>query len=352
MSTESTKCSVADKVSYLASGLAFHPADRPVTVIETHTSWVFMGRTRVLKMKKPIQLPFLDFRTLASRRRNTITETRLNRRLAPDVYRDPVALHLRSDGQFTLSAGGEIVEWLVDMRRLPHSDMLDQRIRTHRLHRPDILRLARYLADFYAGLPAVPDGELYLRHLAVEQKVSTELLLDPRLGLDAGRLAPLFHRFNVLLNRCLPEIRRRIEEGRISEGHGDLRPCHICLLDPPVAFDCLEFDRSMRLIDPIDEVTLLGLECAVLGARWVRDVLVTEVSKALGDFPTIQLGHTYGAFRALLRARLCAAHLLDDTRRDALPWLRQTKRYLTIANREITSANAANARPIHPHVAA
>lgn len=349
---ETEKYSTAGRVAFLASGFAFQPSDRPVTVVETHTSWVFLGRSRVLKMKKPIRLPFLDFTTLPSRRRNAITETRLNRRLAPFVYRDPVALRLTRDGQPTLSAEGEVIDWLVDMQRLPQSEMLDERIRTHRLNKLDILRLAQRLAAFYADLPRPADGALYLRHLEVEQGVSRSVLLDPRVDLERNRLVLLLDRFDDLFAHWRPEIQARVSGGRVIEGHGDLRPCHVCLLDPPVVFDCLEFDRSMRLIDPVDELNFLGLECAMLGAHWVRSVLVHGVLETLGDRPAPALPHVYGAFRMLLRARLCAAHLLEDIKRDEKRWLRLTKRYLAAALREIRAADGSGAERILHHAGA
>jgi aminoglycoside phosphotransferase family enzyme len=349
---EAHTCSTAERVAYLASGFAFPRTDRPITVVETHTSWVFMGRSRVLKMKKPIRLSFLDFTTLRSRRRNAMIETRLNRRLAPGVYFDPVALRLGTDSRPTLSGTGEVIDWLVDMRRLPQSEMLDERIRTRRLSKLDVLELAQRLADFYEKLIVPPDSDLYLRHLEVEAKVNRQILNHPGLGLDSVRLTTLLDLFDNLFDRSRPLIEARLKEGRIVEGHGDLRPCHVCLTDPPVVFDCLEFDRSMRLIDPLDELNFLGLECAMLGAAWVRRVLVESVLEALGDRPTPELAHVYGAFRMLLRARLCAAHLIEDMTRDRQGWLRLTKRYLSAAWREITAADGSAAPSHRPRAGA
>jgi aminoglycoside phosphotransferase family enzyme len=333
--------STAEKVAFLASGQGFEARQRPVTVIETHMSWVFLGRTVVLKMKKPVFFPFLDFRTLESRRRNCEVEVQLNRRLAGDVYQGVAALRRGPAGQLTTGPDGEVVEWLVQMRRLPHQELLDERIRTHRLQRNDVVELAERLARFYGTAPpAIEDGAAYLRHLRVESDVNRQVLLSqPSLGVDAARVHRALDAVDALLDRWTPVIRDRIGSGLIVEGHGDLRPGHVCLLHPPLIFDCLEFDRNMRLLDPYDEVNFLGLECLMLGQRWVRPLLLDEVARSLGHRPDGRLIAVYGAFRAVLRSRLCLAHLLEQERSDTARWARQARRYLTLAEHEIAMAS-------------
>lgn len=303
-------------------------------------SWVFLGRSVVLKMKKPVRFPFLDFSTLDRRRLNCEAETILNRRLAGDVYEGVVALRRNPAGQLTVGSIGEVVEWLVQMRRLPHSELLDERIRTHRLRRRDIVVLGERLARFYRDAPPViEDGEAYLRHLQIENDVNRQVLTDATLGVGSARSHAALDAFDALLDRWTPAIRERITSRYIVEGHGDLRPGHVCLVDPPLIFDCLEFDRNMRLLDPYDEVNFLGLECAMLGQGWVRPLLLDEVARTLGHRPDRRLISVYGAFRAILRARLCLAHLLDDTCVGRARWVRQTIRYLALAEREIASAS-------------
>jgi hypothetical protein len=116
---------IATKVAHLASGREFKLGDRPVAVIETHTSWVFMGRSTVLKLKKPVRFPFLDLSTTERRRHNCESELRLNRRLAPGVYRRILPLRVDSSGRMATQGDGRIVDWLVEMRRLPADRMLD-----------------------------------------------------------------------------------------------------------------------------------------------------------------------------------------------------------------------------------
>jgi aminoglycoside phosphotransferase family enzyme len=117
----------------------------------------------------------------------------------------------------------------------------------------------------------------------------------------------------------------------LVECHGDLRPEHVCLVDPPVVIDCLEFDPALRQLDPFEELAFLGLECTVLAARWVGPRLTARCARALGDAPPAALLDLYVACRAVLRARLSLAHLLEPDPRTPEKWLPLGRRYLDLA---------------------
>ncbi|RIA55728.1 hypothetical protein [Dichotomicrobium thermohalophilum] len=322
---------VAEKVRFLSQPEAYGPDVENVEVRETHMSWVFLTERHVYKLKKPVIYPHLDFSTTEKRRRNCEAEVRLNRRLADGVYLGIVALRL--DGQrLHLGGEGEIVDWLVHMNRLPEADMLDRRIAEGRLAHADIEKLANFLADFYARTPAETD-EAYLDHLAREQPINRSVLELPELGFRETALPQLD-----ALDHAIEELRlaleARISAGCMVEGHGDLRPEHVCLNDSPKIIDGLEFNRRMRIIDPFDEVNYLGLECEMEGAAWIRPVLLEVLERRIDRRPEPALMALYGTFRMLLRARLSAAHLLEDEIRKPDKWGPQTFRYLALAERE------------------
>jgi len=329
------------KVAYLASGRGFKLADRPITVVETHTSWVFLGRETVLKLKKPVQFPFLDLTSAERRHANCNAELRLNRRLAPGVYRRVVPLRADTAGGMALQGDGRIVDWLVEMRRLPTERMLDARIAARDLTRRDVEAVAHRLVHFYASARSQRRaGSMYLRHLLTESGINRTILMAPALGLAGAETAATLDRIDAALQRGQAELRQRIAAGYIVEGHGDLRPGHVCLLQPPLIFDCLEFDRAMRLLDPYDEVGFLGMECAMRGAAWVRPLLLAILRRHLGHPPSRQLLATYGAFRAALRARLCLAHLLDEHPQSPQGWVETARRYMLVAAREAERAGS------------
>jgi aminoglycoside phosphotransferase family enzyme len=310
-------------------------------------SWVFLTRDLAFKLKKPVRYPFLDFSTLDARERFCREELRLNRRLAPDVYLDVVPLVQRADGKLLLGAAPEeatIVDWLVKMRRLPAGRMLDQAIRSASVTTGQVNALADVLAAFYrSAQKADVASAAYADRFAIEQATSRSVLLRsefPSLQEPARRALDA-------LDEALAADRELIVDrarGRhIVEGHGDLRPEHICLLDTPVVIDCLEFNRTLRLVDPFDELAFLGLECDFAGAFWIGPQLVRRCAEALGDEVAPRLLAIYTAYRALLRARLSAAHLLEPDPREPERWLPQAARYTEFASRALAPPTSAGA---------
>lgn len=327
---------LAEKVRFLSDPAAYAGATRRVEPRETHMSWVFLTDRRVYKLKKPLRRPFLDFTTIDRRRHFCEEELRLNRRLAPTTYLSIVALRADAGG-LSLGGDGEIVDWLVEMERLPQDDMLDARIAADKVARGDVDRIGSLLAGFYAGLPPQrADGGAAIEHFVSEHEVTREILERDDFGLGE-RVRQVNRRVGAGIVSLSPAMERRIAEGRIVEGHGDLRPEHVSLSQPPQIIDCLEFSRALRMVDPYDEVNHLGLECDLLGAGWIRPVLLLALERRLGGRPEPELMALYGGFRMLLRARLCLAHLLDVPVRKPEKWRPLALAYIALAERETLS---------------
>ena len=336
------------KLHYLRSGSAHEAAGTAVEAIETHMSWVFLAGDRVLKLKKPVRYDFLDFSTLQAREFYCREELRLNARLAPGVYLGVLALQWHA-GRFALlppqrlPAPGQTVDWLVLMRRLPQRQMLDQRIALGDVKPADIDALCRVLVDFYAHAPAIAlDPKEYVERLHREQRMSRQVLLDPRFRSLGGVLA--LDRLDAALRKHEPQLQARAAQGRVLDGHGDLRPEHVCLLRPPVVIDCLEFNAALRQVDPLDEIAYLGLECEMAGAPWIVAQLFDGCEAAFGDRPSPLLRPLYTAQRALLRARLALAHLLDPVPRSPAKWPVRAQRYIERAATALDAIDAS--RPL------
>lgn len=320
---------LADKVAFLSrQGSYPHPVSG-LEVCETHMSWVFLAGDRVYKMKKPVRRPHVDYTTLPRRRHGCEEEVRLNRRLAPNVYLGVVPLRA-AHGRLAIGGTGEVVEWLVEMVRLPAVDMLDVRIVAGNLPQVAIERVGDRLAAFYSELPGEQDVGAYLARMEETLRLDGEVLCRPEFGLSAS-VPSLLSAAEAALAQAAPEIRNRAAQGWLVEGHGDLRPEHVCLTEPPQIFDCLEFDRAYRVLDPYDEIAYLGLECAVLGADWIGPALIDRLSKRLGGRPPADLIRCYGALSGLTRARLCLAHLLEVPARLPEKWGPLARRYLAAA---------------------
>ena len=329
--TDNAAPTLAAKVGFLKKPASYASPPATVEVRETHMSWVFLAGPHVYKLKKPVRFPYLDFSTIERREAACRAELRLNRRLAPDIYLGVVPL-TQSDGRLALGGEGAPVDWLVKMKRLDERNMLDHRIADGRLKVPQLDDLTEVLARFYrAAAPVFLSPAVHLADFAGSLAYNKRVLLDPRFSLPAG----LVRRIDVAQRRFLARhggvIAMRMRHRRIVEGHGDLRPEHICLDHQVRIIDCIEFNPRLRVVDPFDEIAYLALECERLGAKWAGDYLQRRMKSLLRDGPADELFTFYRCYRATLRARLAIAHLLEAHPRTPEKWKPVALRYLDLA---------------------
>jgi aminoglycoside phosphotransferase family enzyme len=352
---DEAEVSLERKVAFLRQPDAY--ADHPgfVEAKETHMSWVFLTREHAYKLKKPIRRGPLDYASLAARRLNARREVVLNRRLAPSVYLGTVALCIDADARLHLGGGGRAVDWLVQMRRLPQEHTLEQAILEHRLDEAAVRGAARCLALFFRAarpVPLTPDAyrarfEALIRdtHHALQRPMfelsreHLQQLADAQLGFLAAQAAAFGAR-----------------AGHVVEGHGDLRPEHVYLGDEPLVMDCLEFDRSLRELDPADELAFLAMECERLGEPAVGPWLFAVYREVSGDAVAPALTAFYAASRAFLRAKLALWHL-DSPGADPAHWRLRAHHYLALAEKHVhvaqtaaglTATVAPDSRPVVP----
>ena len=320
-----------------------HSPER-VDVVETHMSWIFLAGEIVYKLKKPVRYDFLDFSTLEYRKEAVLNEIRLNRRLAGDVYHRAQALRKTECGNPTLADRGEIVDWLVVMRRLPEARSLAAAISNGSLTQSGFSKIETLLCDFYASLPPenVPPDD-YVGKFDDEIRRTIAVLNDPALRFEASGLERVISGFIANFDEVRTELADRAKQGQIVEGHGDLNPQHVFLTDPPVIIDCLEFNRSFRLVDPFDEAAFLSMECARLGSSWVFSSLVSRLAKVLSPRPSPPLLAFYWRYRALLRARLSLLHIVQQPTRTPERWRPLAQSYVALAaERDVTTRMPAD----------
>jgi len=326
---------IGRKVTFLASSRAY--AERPTRVetIETHHSWVFLTDRYVYKLKKPLRGDGFDFSTPEARRRNAEAEVRLNRRLASDVYVGVVPLTLEEGHKLSIEGNGVVIDWLVKMRRLPDERMLDRRLARGDWHYADVQALADCLAKFFAKAGRIKtEPTAYLARFRAECQASRDAFhSDGNPGLqDAADY--VVRCIEAFIRRRHDLLLQRLEDRRIVEGHGDLRPEHICLGSAPRIIDCLEFRADLRALDPVDELAFLAMECERLGVRSIGPVLFRSYCRRTRDCPAPVLITFYKAIGALIRARIAILHLREKPVRDPEKWPRRAAEYLEIARRE------------------
>jgi aminoglycoside phosphotransferase family enzyme len=224
------------------------------------------------------------------------------------------------------------VDWLVKMRRLPRECMLDHAIRRHEVRAADIGRVALWLARFYrACQPISLSGAEYVGCLADNIKENLRELGTPAFGLPADRVERIGAAQLGFLQQEGELLRQRARAGRIIEGHGDLRPEHVCMGAQPAIIDCLEFKRDFRILDAADELAFLAMECERLGEPLVGPLLFETYSRESGDYPSERLLSFYKSYRACLRAKISVWHLKDAQVRQAEKWPRLAREYLRLA---------------------
>ncbi len=317
--------SPVDLVRDLRRPAAYPNSPSEVTLLQTHVSWVFFAGDRVYKVKKPVDFGFLDFSTLERRRHFCEEEVRLNRRLAPWIYRGVVPIRRLSDGSLRADGddGGEgkIVEWAVEMIRLPEERMLTKLLERGEIDNEMMNDLATRLVGFHAEGATGRGVDQFASPDAVASVVVQNLEeLQPLLQSRADRPVALeLHAFldaqtRTFLTARRSTFERRVEEGRIREGHGDLHAGNICFTREGIAiYDCIEFSRSLRCQDVACDLAFLAMDLDQRGFPSFGEYLVRRYAEGAGDPGLHEVLGFYKVYRALVRAKVDLLTALDDS---------------------------------------
>lgn len=326
---------VAAKVEFLRRPASYPGRVAAIDVIETHLSWVFLTETEVFKLKKPVRYPFVDLSTLSARRDNCEQEIRLNRELAPDVYLGMETLRVTDGGTLQLGGEGRPVDYLVKMRRLPDSASLLAHIERRSVDPQQVDAAARKLASFYRQAEVVGnvDAAALSASISAEHRELAECL-----QFDGGAAS-----LHAALDRWMAHHRALLSRRHVIEAHGDLRPQHIYLGEEPLVIDRLEFNRQLRLLDPVEELAFLTIECERLGQAWIGKHFFEHYADQTGDRPSTTLVAFYKARRALLWTLLSARHLSRGDRRSH--WREIAEAYLQLGMDAMRNPDAGSPQP-------
>jgi uncharacterized protein len=300
---------ILELVDALSKPEAYPYPVRAVEARQTHISAVFLSGTFVYKIKKPVDLGFVDFSTLDARHHFCEEEVRLNQRLAPNIYLGVVPV-VQTGEQLQFEGKGEAIEWAVKMQRLPDDATLKERIRRGEIGADLIEALARRIAAFHQQAETNERIASFGRFELVARTIRDIFdQAEPQVGTTVS--GAVFNRIKTLMENALTRLRPLIEARAARQAprdcHGDLHLDHIYYFpdQPPptdlVMIDCIEFNERFRFIDPIADMAFLAMDLAFLGRRDLRRAFLETYFQCTGDQEGRALLPLYAAYRATVR---------------------------------------------------
>jgi aminoglycoside phosphotransferase family enzyme/predicted kinase len=331
-------------VRRLLSPAAYPHAVREVRLVETHISWVFLTGAFAYKVKKPVDLGFLDFSTQDQRERCCREEVRLNRRFAPELYLGVVPI-VGPDAEALVGAEGErppdAVDWAVRMRQFDEASRLDRLLDAGGLEAEACHTLAVELARVHGRLETASADSSFGTPVAVAEAIDSTLA-QLRLHRPASRerIDGLAMHLEGLLAARGPAIRRRLAAGRVRQCHGDLHLANLVRHEGRyLAFDAVEFSEPLRWIDVASDVAFLAMDLRARGRADLAAVLTSGWIEESDDHDAMSVLPVYLAYRAVVRAAVAAIRAAQVAR-EAGPACEavdaaaaEADRYVTLAER-------------------
>ncbi|MDD5127167.1 MAG: AAA family ATPase [Dehalococcoidales bacterium] len=310
------------------------PPDK-VELVQTQMSFVLIAGDFVYKIKKPVNLGYLDYTTLEKRRALCQKELELNRRLCPEAYLDVLPI-VKQGNNFVPGGKGEAVEYTVKMRRLPREGMMDFLLPQDKVTPEMLAGLAGKLADFHRRAATGAEINRFGSISAIKTNTDENFTqVAPYIG---KTITPRqYERIKDYTNRFLednaPLFEKRVADGKIRDCHGDLHAAHICFTGGICIYDCIEFNDRFRYCDVASEIAFLAMDLDHYGRADLSASFVNAYIKASGDSDLKTLLGFYKGYRAYVRGKV-GCFQFDDTHisaADKPKILANTKSYFDLA---------------------
>lgn len=312
-----------------------HPVEQ-FSIIETHISWVILTGHFAYKIKKPVNLGFVDFSTLEKRHFYCKEELRLNRRFAEEIYLEVIAIS-GSHKQPSLDKNSDIIEYAVKMHEFPQQNLLDTYASEHKLLPAHIDSLAEIVADFHRIARPAKSGSLYgssgnislwtqENFEKIEKNLPENSLPENFENLKKWCLSSDNHRLTSMI--------KRQANGFVRECHGDLHLGNIAIIDGRITpFDCIEFNPNLRWIDTTSEIAFVAMDLCAHGYSEYAWQFINRYLLLSGDYAGIALLRYYFVYRAMVRAKVEALRIKTraSTRNNDDNSYLKVKRYLDLA---------------------
>ncbi|MFC2050270.1 phosphotransferase [Chloroflexota bacterium] len=308
---------------------------KKVELVQTQMSFLFLTGDYVYKVKKPVDLGFLDYTTLEKRRFFCQQETELNRRLCPEIYLEVVPI-VSSRGQIRLGGGGEIVEYAVKMKQLPAERMMDRLLPQDLVTEKMVVRVAEKLASFHDKARTSPEISAYGKLDAItinteENFTQTEKYMG--ISISDQKYHGIKAYTNEFLKSNKPLFQKRIDSGRIRDCHGDLHAAHVCISNGIYIYDCIEFNDRFRYGDVASEVAFLAMDLDRFKQADLSQAFANAYASLSQDKELLQLLNFYKCYRAYVRGKV-ESFKFDDpyvSEEEKTSALAAAKRYFELA---------------------
>jgi aminoglycoside phosphotransferase family enzyme/predicted kinase len=310
-------------------------AGRPLSLMETHASWVVLAGERAYKVKKPITLPFLDYGTLERRRTACEAELTYNRRFAPELYLQVVPITGTPDAP-QAGGDGEVLDYAVEMLRFDEATRLDHLAARGELAIAHMSLLAAEIVDFHGRAAVAPaDSPFGTPELAAAPAFANFAQLYELLPDERARLEELEDWTRREAKHRRAAMTARKAQGRVRECHGDLHLGNLILRgERVVPFDCIEFNEEFRWIDVASELAFTLVDLLDHGKPDLAGWLLNEWLTLGGDFDALRVLRFYAAYRALVRAKVAGIRAgQEDSSADARADRDAARLYLDLAQR-------------------
>ncbi len=300
-----------------------HPAQR-VEMVQTQMSFVFLTGDYVYKVKKPVNLGYLDYTTLDKRHFYCQREVELNQRLCPDAYLGVVPI-TRDRGDILIEGRGEVIEYAVKMRYLPQEAMLNVLLANNQVSVEMVSRVAQRLVEFHQKAETISGfGDLdTITQNTDENFAQTEKYIGNTISQEKYQHIKEYTNSFIENNASL--FRKRIADGKIRDCHGDLHAAHICfffslktassltsrLIDGICIYDCIEFNDRFRYCDVAAEVAFLAMDLDNYGRADLSQSFVDAYVAFSRDKGLLQLLSYYKCYMAYVRGKVESFKLGD-----------------------------------------
>ena len=280
-----------------------------IELVETHISWVILTGSYAYKIKKPVNLGFLDFSDLEKRHFYCQEELRLNSRLAPELYLEVVTI-TGPEQQAEFSGKGSVIEYAVKMRQFPPDMQMDKLLNTGQLQTSHIASLAETIAHFHQQTDIAGTESDYGKPAVVYKPVRDNFTLLQELVSDhkqLDKLDALKQWSQTAYEHLKPVFVQRKAAGFVRECHGDLHTANIVVLDDkPTAFDCIEFAPELRWTDTASDIAFLIMDLQYRQQHTFAWHFLNHYLEISGDYKALQVLRFYLVYRAMVRAKVAA----------------------------------------------